>query len=89
MKLICVKDGIVKIKDVYSNTVREHKGEGLKQGETYETNAKPFVDELGHENYYIVGLGSKLKLRFAELLDNTPKEEIIQYSIKNPVLNNN
>ena len=91
MKLLCVKEGLVKLKSNRDSLIRDYIGAGLKENEIYETNAESFFDEDGHECYYIIGIGTRLKFRFAKLLEETlnKKEETIDYSIKKPVLNLN
>ena len=86
MKLLCVNDKLI----VYHNiTIRgifydnfRFTGDGLKEGNIYETNAKSFMDEDNFENYYIVGLGGRLKCRFTELLDQTNQESIVDKETK-------
>lgn len=67
-KLLCINAKLI----VFSN-IRCHGG-GLKEGEIYETKGKPFIDEYGHENYYIKGLGVKLCCRFTELLEDREEQ---------------
>ena len=84
MKLICINDKVLKFKGD-NGTIFVKKGVGLKEGETYETNAEPFTHQDGHLCYYIIGLGAKLVLRFSVALDQNTKvlsiEEKIQKAI--------
>tara|TARA_R110000868_G_scaffold103727_1_gene285495 strand:- start:300 stop:599 length:300 start_codon:yes stop_codon:yes gene_type:complete len=83
MKLICINDKVLKFK--VGNTTFIKNGRGLKEGETYETNAEPFTDQYGELCYYIIGLGSKLVSRFSVALDQNTRvlsiEEKIQKAI--------
>jgi hypothetical protein len=84
MKLICINDRVLKFK-ADNGTIIEKQGVGLKEGETYETNAEPFTQLDGLLCYYIIGLGPRLVLRFSVALDQNTKvlsiEEKIQKAI--------
>mgnify|MGYP007089348714 CR=1 FL=1 len=79
MKLLCVNAKTILINN------NEFLGTGLKEGEVYETDCKPFTSESGQLNYYIKGLGAKLCCRFAELLDDKPVEEVTEKSIQEQI----
>ncbi len=70
MKLICINDKVLKFKGD-NGTIFVKKGVGLKEGETYETNAEPYIHQDGQ--------------RFSVALDQNTKvlsiEEKIQKAI--------
>ena len=79
MKLICVNSETI----VFTNIRRTCTGDGLVEGKMYTTKCKDFKDAYGELNYYIDGLGSKLKCRFAQVEDD--KEMIISAEKKEEV----
>jgi len=79
MKLLCVKTGIINVDGV------DYNGEGLKEGEVYETDCKPFINSDGIKCYYIKGLGEKMCCRFAELLDDKAAETVAEKSIQEQI----
>ncbi len=70
MKLLCINTKIIK-----SGVFICH-GNGLKEGEIYTTKGKSYEDEGGMA-YYIEGLGSKLCVRFTELLEEDEAEVML------------
>ena len=86
MKLICINASKITVRR--NNGVETiHNGRGLVEGNTYETKAKPYIDNNGLECYYIVGLGSKIKSRFAEALDDEFAVRNIHKEISEIVMN--
>jgi hypothetical protein len=63
MKLLCINADAIII-DSY-NCI----GEGLVEGEEYNTRGGVYLDKYGLESYYIDGLGDKLACRFIPVLE--------------------
>ena len=74
MELLCINSNIIEY------TGSRHSGDGLVEGRTYTTIGKPYINDGGHQCYYIEGLGSKLCVRFTELEDS--KEMISISAVK-------
>ena len=85
MKLLCINDKLIVSKG--TGYICRHTGDGLKDGQTYTTNGKPFTDEYGQQCYYIDGLGSKLCCRFTELLDQSETYTYTSVKLAEPSLN--
>lgn len=73
MKLLCINNKEIIVKTATEIIV--HNGEGLIEGEVYETRGKAFKDEDEILCYYIEGLGIRLCQRFTELLDEEKTAE--------------
>jgi len=75
MKLLCINTQVIRSKTFMRNgkvTAYDMYPEGLKEGEIYETDGKPFPDpEHGALKYYIKGLGTRLCCRFTEVLETS------------------
>jgi Holliday junction resolvasome RuvABC DNA-binding subunit len=80
MKLLCVNAGII-----ITNNRATHSGDGLKEGEIYETVCKPIIGNDEQLCYYIKGLGAKLCCRFAELLDDKAAETVAEKTIQEQI----
>ena len=79
MKLLCIN-----VEILFFNNIECHPY-GLKEGNVYETNCKPFINEYGLKCYYIKGLGAKLCCRFAELLDDKAAETVAEKTIQEQI----
>ena len=80
MKLICVNDKNIDIKNGIANNVRDSNGKltssSVIEGQEYETNGEPYISSSGNLCYYIVGKGQRLACRFTKALNQSKKEEI-------------
>jgi hypothetical protein len=86
MKLLCINDKPIIRHDVNGN-LRKSLAYMLTEGEVYTTRGKRYIDEDGDECYYIDGLGSRLAIRFTELLDSEAQKEEKKEFLLTPNLN--
>lgn len=72
MKLLCINDKFIKIPGY------TYIGDGLREGEIYETIGEPFLQSPYDPclSYYIKGLGTKLVCRFTKVLDQSETQSI-------------
>ncbi len=86
MELLCVNNKPIILGGI-NYTGRGEGNGGLVEDKIYETKGEPYLNENGHECYYITGKGLFLAIRFTKAL---PKEvEYLYTTIKTeePVLN--
>ena len=76
MKLLCINNKEIRTTELIQT------GEGLKEGEIYETIGEPFISENGNLCYYIKGLGAKMCCRFTKLIEEKSVEDTALEKLK-------